>query len=176
MVALHEACQALQSGRCSSAIVAGVNLIWSPTMTTSMFESMVLSPRGISQTFDAKADGYGRGEAINAIYIKTLRDAQRDRDPIRAIIRSTSSNSDGQTQFISQPCADSQEALIRSAYRNAGIKDDEIYNTALFECHGTGTAVGDTVETSAVARVFGDKGVVLGAVRRIMQFRLEEIS
>ncbi|KAK2756138.1 Type I Iterative PKS [Arachnomyces sp. PD_36] len=165
MVALHEACQAVRSDQCSSAIVAGVNLIWTPTMTTTMYDNMVLSPSGISRTFDAKADGYGRGEAVNAIYIKSLRDALRDNDPIRAVIRSTATNCDGKTPNITNPCVDSQEALIRSAYHHARIPDDEIYHTALFECHGTGTIVGDTVESSAVAKVFGDRGIILGAVK-----------
>ena len=37
--------------------------------------------------------------------------------------------------------------------------------TAYFECHGTGTAVGDPIETGAVAKVFGEKGIFITSVK-----------
>ncbi|RAL13936.1 polyketide synthase [Aspergillus homomorphus CBS 101889] len=163
MVALHEACQALYSGECSSALVAGTNLIMTPTMTTTMSDNMVLSPSGICKTFDDAADGYGRGEAINAILIKPLDAALRDGDAIRAVIRSTSVNCDGKTSSITTPGSQAQERLIRNAYRKAGVED--IGKTAFFECHGTGTIVGDTAETSVVAKIFGNDGIYMGAVK-----------
>ncbi|GFF62126.1 putative acyl carrier protein [Aspergillus udagawae] len=163
LVALHEACQALITGECSSAIVAGANLILSPSMTTAMSECRVLSPGGICRTFDEKADGYGRGEAINAIYIKRLDDAIENRDPIRAVIRSVSTNADGRAANIGVPEATAQEELIKKAYRRAQIPD--LSRTALFECHGTGTPVGDVVETSVVAKLFGGTGIMIGAVK-----------
>ena len=162
LVGLHEACQALYSGECSAAIVAGTNLIFTPTMTTTMSENMVLSPSGMCRTFDEKADGYGRGEAINAIYIKRFSDAVRDKDPIRAVIRATSTNCDGKTPSITTPGSQTQERLIRKAYEKAQIGD--ISQTAFFECHGTGTIVGDTAETSVVAKLFQNKGTIIGAV------------
>lgn len=162
LVGLHEACQAIYSGECSSAIVAGTNLIFTPTMTTTMSENMVLSPSGICWTFDDNADGYGRGEAINAVYIKPLRDALQNKDPIRAVLRATSTNCDGNTPSITTPGSLSQETLIRKAYRKAHIEN--ITQTAFFECHGTGTTVGDTAETSVVAQIFDGQGVVIGSV------------
>ncbi|KAJ5168896.1 uncharacterized protein N7482_004490 [Penicillium canariense] len=162
MVALHEACQALYSGECASAIVAGSNIILTPTMTMSISDNMILSPDGRCKTFDATADGYGRGEAINAIYIKPLSEALRQGDPIRAVIRSTAVNCDGKTPSITTPGSEAQERLIRRAYRKAGIED--ISKTGFFECHGTGTIAGDTAETSVVAKVFPD-GIHIGAVK-----------
>ncbi|KAJ6032737.1 Fum1p [Penicillium herquei] len=154
MLALHEACQGLFSGECSSAIVAGCNLILSPTMSTTMSDNLVISPDGKSKTFDAAADGYGRGEAINALYIKKLSDALADGDPIRAIIRATGTNSDGKTPVITAPGLYSQEALIRKTYAKAGIPD--ITQTPLFECHGTGTVkpnVGHSEGASGITSV-----------------------
>ncbi|EGE05508.1 fatty acid synthase S-acetyltransferase [Trichophyton equinum CBS 127.97] len=83
LVGLHEACQALYSGECCSAMVAGTSLIFAPTMTTTMSDNTVMAPNGKCKTFDEKADGYGRAEAINALYIKTLDEALRNNDPIR---------------------------------------------------------------------------------------------
>ncbi|PYI00201.1 hypothetical protein BO71DRAFT_455104 [Aspergillus ellipticus CBS 707.79] len=162
LVGLHEACQAIYSGECSSALVAGTNLILAPSMSISMSDNMVISPSGICRTFDAAADGYGRGEAVNVIFIKPLDQALRDGDPVRAVIRSSAVNCDGQTPSFTTPGAAAQERLIRRAYRKAGI---EVSQTALFECHGTGTAVGDSVETTALANIFAENGIYIGAVK-----------
>ncbi|GIJ99998.1 type I iterative polyketide synthase [Aspergillus viridinutans] len=163
MVCLHEACLAIQRGECSAAVVGGCNLIMAPTMTAVMTAKGVLSPDGTSKTFDAEANGYGRGEAINAIYIKPLQDALRDGNPIRAVIRGTATNSDGKSSGLNVPSQITQESVIRKAYAVAGI--DDISDTAFVECHGTGTAVGDPIEVIAVANTFGDRGIYIGSVK-----------
>jgi acyl transferase domain-containing protein len=127
-----------------------------------MSENMVLSPSGMCRTFDEKADGYGRGEAVNAIYIKRLDDAIRNNDPVRAVIRATSSNCDGKTVSMTTPGSLSQERLIRKAYEKARIENISL--TGFFECHGTGTTVGDTAEVSVVANLFQEQGIIIGAV------------
>lgn len=162
LVGLHEACQALYSGECSSALAAGTSLIMTPTTTTSMSDNMVLSTSGICRTFDAAADGYGRGEAVNALFIKPLDAALKDGDPVRAVIRSTAVNCDGRTPSITTPGSQAQEQLIRKTYQRARIQD--LSKTGFFECHGTGTVVGDTAEVSVVAKVFGEHGIHIGAV------------
>ncbi len=162
LIGLHEACQAIYNGECTSAIVGGTNLIITPTMTVAMTEQGVLSPTGSCKSFDAKADGYARGEAINAVYIKKLSDAVRDGDPIRAVIRATATNCDGKTPGMACPSSESHESMIRRAYQVAQLR--EFSQTAFVECHGTGTAIGDPLETTAIANVFGHKGVFIGSV------------
>ncbi|KAL0936929.1 polyketide synthase [Colletotrichum truncatum] len=159
LVGLHEACQAIYSGSCDSAVVAGANVIVSPTLAVTLTEQGVISPSGVCQSFDKKADGYVRAEAVNAVYVKKLSDALRDGDPIRGVIRATGSNFDGKTSGITNPSKESQENLIRRTYRAANISNPG--NTGFVECHGTGTAVGDPLETSAVGKVFGGQGEVL---------------
>ncbi|EUC39811.1 hypothetical protein COCMIDRAFT_41753 [Bipolaris oryzae ATCC 44560] len=112
----------------------------------------VLSPTSTCHTFSADADGYGRAEGIGALYLKRLSDAVRDGDPIRAVIRGTAANANGKTSGITQPSAKGQELVIREAYRFAGNLD--FADTSYFESHGTGTAVGDPIETSAISKVF----------------------
>ena len=160
---LHLACKAIRDGECSSAIVAGTNLIMSPTMSIAMFEQGVLTSSGSSRSFDAAADGYARGEAINVLYIKKLSAALRDGNPIRSVIRGTSTNCDGKTPGITQPSVESHERVIRQAYNAAGLSDYS--QTGLFECHATGTAVGDPLEARAVANVFGNDGIIIGSVK-----------
>lgn len=164
LIGLHEACLAIQSGQCEAALVGGCNLIMSPGMTVSMSEQGILSPHGSCRTFDALADGYARGEAINLLYIKSLSEALRDGNPVRAIIRGTSTNADGKTTGISVPSHVSHEAMMRKAYERAGLTD-AISDTGFVECHGTGTPTGDPIETKAVGNVFGERGVWIGSVK-----------
>jgi acyl transferase domain-containing protein len=163
LVALNEACAAISRGDCVSALVGGVNLILAPGMSMAMQEQGVLSSDGSCKTFSADANGYARGEAVTAVFIKPLADAIRDGNPIRAVVRATSHNADGKTPTLSQPSTDAQEALMRRAYELGGITD--YAETAMVECHGTGTPTGDPIETRAVARVFGEKGVYIGSVK-----------
>ncbi|KAI1759369.1 hypothetical protein GGR53DRAFT_513765 [Hypoxylon sp. FL1150] len=139
LTCLDMAVKAVQTGDITSAIVGGSNLIISPRMTQALTEQGVLSPNGSCRTFDADADGHVRAEAVNMIYIKRLDDALRDRNLIRAVIRSTACNFDGRTPDVAQ--------------------------TAFIECHGTGTKAGDPIETTAVANVFGEKGMYIGSVK-----------
>ncbi|KAK5997537.1 Highly reducing polyketide synthase gloL [Cladobotryum mycophilum] len=165
MTGLHLACQALQNGECPAAIVAGSSLILGPSMTQDMTAQGVLSPDGTCKTFDAAADGFARAEGFNAILIKPLEDAIRDNDPIRAVIRSTSANSDGRLSSIGAPSAEAQVQMIQHAYSIAGI--DDLSQTAFVECHGTGTMVGDPIEATAVGEAFGDaaRTVYIGSVK-----------
>lgn len=121
LVALHEACRALNSGDCNAAIVAGTSLIIGTATTAAMFQEGILSPEGSCKTFDAAADGFARAEAINAIYIKRLSDALRDTNPIRAIIRNSGTNSDGRSHGLMTPSSEAQEALIRKTYATSGL-------------------------------------------------------
>ena len=162
LTGLHEACQALRTDECTSAIVGGTNLILTPTMTIAMSEQGVLSFEGSCKTFDAKADGYARGEAITALYLKRLDHALCDGNPIRAVIRSTAVNCDGKTPGLSYPSSETHEALIRRAYSSANL---DIDGTAFVECHGTGTAIGDPLETAGIGNVFHSKGVYIGSVK-----------
>lgn len=75
----------------------------------------ILSPNGSCRTFDNDADGYARAEAVNLIYIKALDAAIRDGNPIRAVIRATSVNSNGRTDSLAAPSCEQQEKLIRDA-------------------------------------------------------------
>ncbi|KAL4957422.1 polyketide synthase [Aspergillus filifer] len=162
MVALHEACVAIDRGDCVSAIVGGTNLILRPSCTTMMSEQGVLSPDGSCKTFSTDVNGYARGEAIVGVFVKPLEDAIRDGNAIRAVIRATASNHDGKTSGFSLPSSDAQEAMMRRAYEVAGL---DVKETGYVECHGTGTPVGDPIETRAVARVFGENGITIGSTK-----------
>lgn len=163
MIALNEACMAIAKGDCKAAIVGGTSLFLSPATVTSLSEQGVFSPDGSSNTFSSKANGFARGEGIVAIYVKGLDDALRDGNPIRAVVSGVATNFDGKTPTMGRPSALSQEAAIRRAYEVAGIS--EVWRTGLFECHGTGTAAGDPIETRAIAAVFGNHGIHVSSLK-----------
>ena len=163
LVALHEACMAIDKGDCDAAVVGGANLIMQPASTTTFTEQGLLSPDGSCKTFSADANGYVRGEAINAIFIKRLDVALKDGNPIRAVIKGSATNYDGRTPSLATPSAKAQEDLMRRTYEVAGITD--FSKTGFVECHGTGTALGDPIEAGAVGKIFGHSGVFIGSIK-----------
>ncbi|KAH8805416.1 hypothetical protein F5884DRAFT_846143 [Xylogone sp. PMI_703] len=163
LIGLNEACMAISRGDCKSAIIGGANILLAPALTMAISGQGVLSADGSCKTFSTNANGYGRGEAVVAFFVKPLSDAIRDGNPVRAVIVGTATNCDGKTPGISVPSATAQEALIRRTYEVAGISD--FSKTAFVECHGTGTNVGDPIETSAVSRVFGGSGIHIGSIK-----------
>ncbi|KFA77973.1 hypothetical protein S40288_07716 [Stachybotrys chartarum IBT 40288] len=166
LVALNEACSAIAKGDCPSAIVGGTSIIMAPALTTDMSNQGTLSPDGSCKTFSAHANGYARGEGVVAIYVKPLKDALRDGNPVRAVVVGAATNCDGHTPTFMSPSSDAQEALIRRTYALAGISDADLAKTGFFECHGTGTPTGDPIETAAIARIFGHHGGVhIGSIK-----------
>lgn len=170
LIGLDLAMRYLQTREIGSAIVAGANLYCSPehVMDHYMGANGAASLSGKCHTFDSKADGYIKAEAVNMVYLKRLDDAIRDKDPIRAIIRGTATNSDGWTAGIASPNPEAQSAAIRQAYKNAGITN--LADTSYVEFHGTGTRVGDSLEANGVATVFAptrvaEKPLRIGSVK-----------
>lgn len=100
-----------------------------------MQEQGLMSPTGSCKSFDADADGYARGEAVSAIYIKKLSAAINDGDPVRAVIKSTCINSGGRGASLTTPNSNAHEDLTRKDHALAGILD--FSKTAMVECHGT---------------------------------------
>ncbi|KAF2752775.1 reducing type I polyketide synthase [Pseudovirgaria hyperparasitica] len=151
LVATALGCQAIYSGS-DMAIVAAANIILGPEFGISLSNLNFLSPSGTSRSFDAKGDGYGRGEGFASLLLKPVSKAIRDGNPVRAVIRSIGMNQDGFTPGgLTQPSKDMQLQLIRETYKKAEL--DMAY-TRFFESHGTGTFIGDPIEASAIGEAF----------------------
>ncbi|KAF2846077.1 putative polyketide synthase [Plenodomus tracheiphilus IPT5] len=167
--AIHNACNALRARDCNAAIAGGVNLILTVDQHMNTAKLGILSPTSTCHTFDASADGYGRAEGAGALYLKRLSDAIRDGDPIRGVIRTSAVNTNGKVpgMGITHPSEKGQERVVRAAYARAGL---DPLHTAYVECHGTGTPVGDPIESHAVARAMNDKRradrpLIIGAIK-----------
>nr|UVI58158.1 polyketide synthase [Aspergillus roseoglobulosus] len=154
LVAFHQGCMDVRTGRSPMSIISGVNLIEHPGATLYLSNLGVLSPDGRSWSFDARANGYGRGEGLGTVIIKPLRAALRDGNRVRAVIRGSGSNQDGRTPGITVPSVAAQERLIREVYKAADLDPSQ---TGYVEAHGTGTQVGDPLEVQAIVSALGSK-------------------
>ncbi|WP_078868997.1 type I polyketide synthase [Streptomyces sp. NRRL B-1347] len=154
MVALDTACGALTLGECDMALAGGVLLMVAPQ--THYFEApLLLSRRGACHAFDARADGYVRGEGAGAVLLKRLADARRGGDRILAVIRGSAVNNDGQATRMTAPSGEMQRRLFAAAVESAGVDPGEV---GLVEAHGPGTPVGDPIEYSSLHAVYGRGG------------------
>ncbi|KAI8627782.1 putative polyketide synthase [Xylariaceae sp. FL1651] len=152
LVATHFGCQSIRSGESRMSLVAASQLMLLPNGAVALSRLQFLSPSSRCYTFDDRANGYARGEGICVMMLKSLDDALRDGDTIRAVIRGSGMNQDGKTPGIVQPNSEAQAALIHQTYMTAGLK---YADTQYFEAHGTGTPVGDPLELGALATTFG---------------------
>src|SRR5262249_16806185 len=125
----------------------------------------MLSSTGRCHTFDASADGYVRGEGCGMVVLKRLADAERDGDRIHAVIRGSAVNQDGHSNGLTAPNGLAQQQVIWNALQNAGVTPDRV---GYIETHGTGTPLGDPIETAALAHALGGdpaQPVWLGALK-----------
>ncbi|KAI0100989.1 fatty acid synthase S-acetyltransferase [Nemania sp. FL0031] len=151
MVAIDMACNAMRSGDADMALIVGSTMLLSPESTIMLSSMNFLSPDARSYSFDARANGYARGEGIVALVLKPLQRALNDGDVLRAVVRATGQNQDGRTPTLTQPSAEAQETLIRHVYAKAGLN---LEDTRYFEAHGTGTPTGDVIEMTAIGGAF----------------------
>ncbi len=152
LVTVHLACQNLRAGKCNLALAGGVNLLLSPDPMIYLSKVQALSPDGRCKTFDAAADGYGRGEGCGMIVLKRLSDALADGDNIVALIRGSAVNHDGRSSGLTVPNSAAQQELINDALRDAQV---ELGQVDYVEAHGTGTSLGDPIELRSLAAVLG---------------------
>ncbi|WP_237155125.1 type I polyketide synthase [Oryzibacter oryziterrae] len=152
IVALHEALEAMRSGRIDTAVVGGVNMLLSPFAFVGFSRASMLSPTGLCRAFDADGDGYVRSEGAVAFVLKRLDAAIAAGDPIRGVIVGSGINSDGRTVGLSLPSSEQQAALLRHVYDRFEIDPRAL---AYVEAHGTGTRVGDPAEAQALGTILG---------------------
>src|SRR6201999_4192001 len=152
LVAVHLACQSLRTGESALALAGGVNVVLLPDAMILFSKWGMLAPDGACKTFDARADGFVRAEGCAVIAIKRLADALRDGNPVLAVIRGSAVNSDGRSSGLTVPNGPAQEAVLRKALANAGLKAADI---DYVEAHGTGTPLGDPIEVEALGTVLG---------------------
>ena len=167
LVSVHLACQSLRTRETNMALAGGVNLMLAPEPFFCFSNWGMLAADGRCKSFDARANGFVRGEGCGIVVLKRLSDAVANGDNILAVIRGSAVNQDGRSSGVTVPNGVAQEAVIRQALANAGVRPQDM---SYVEAHGTGTSLGDPIEAHALAAVFGagrtrDNPLVLGTVK-----------
>ncbi len=153
LVAVHLACRSLRLGECREALAGGVSLILSPAGTIATCQARMMAPDGRCKTFDASADGYGRGEGCGLVVLKRLSDAVADGDDVLAVIHGSAVNQDGASGGLTVPNGAAQRDLFKAALADANVQPADV---GLVEAHGTGTPLGDPIELESIQAVYGE--------------------
>ncbi|WP_048876429.1 type I polyketide synthase, partial [Saccharomonospora saliphila] len=152
LVAVHHARESLRRGECDTAIVAGVNLMLDPDTTVALSQAGMMSPSGRCHAFDHRADGYVRGEGCGVVVLRRESDALARHDRVRAVVAGSAVNQDGHSSTLTAPNGLAQQAVLREALDAAGLAPEQVGHV---EAHGTGTSLGDPIEMSGIAEVYG---------------------
>jgi len=154
LVAAHLACESLWNGETDLAIAGGVNLVLLPELSMPFSQAKMLAADSRCRFADASASGFTRSDGIGVILLKRLSKAQADEDHIYAVILGTATNNDGRgSGFLATPSREGQIAVLKKAYRNAGITPGKV---GYVEAHGTGTNIGDPVEVQSLGAVLAE--------------------
>ncbi|KAL8783553.1 MAG: hypothetical protein Q9213_004543 [Squamulea squamosa] len=169
LAAVQAACSALWAGEADTVVAGGLNVIVSRKFNrVRMRVSNVKT--GQCKVWDSGADGYCRGDGVGSVVIKRLDDALADNDKILACIAAGATNHSAESISITQPHAAAQKENYRHVMNKAGVSPLEV---GFVELHGTGTQVGDAVESESVLDFFApvgrrlhpDERLNLGAVK-----------
>lgn len=151
LAAVHAAMGELAAGTSDLVITGGVDALNDIFMYMCFSKTPAMSPTGDCRPFAADADGTLLGEGVGMFALRRLADAERDGNPIYAVLRGIGSSSDGKAKSIYAPRAEGQARALRRAYEAAGYGPETV---ELLEAHGTGTVAGDAAEFEALRTVF----------------------
>lgn len=181
LAAVHAACSALWAGDADTVVAGGLNVIVSmivpskkkkenhkqmieadlkllktnPDIYCMLSKGHFLSKTGQCKVWDAGADGYCRADGVGSVVIKRLEDALADNDVVLATIAAGSTNHSAESISITQPHAGAQKDNYRQVLDQAGVDPLDV---SFVELHGTGTQVGDAIESESVLDFFAPVG------------------
>ncbi|KAL6062732.1 Non-ribosomal peptide synthetase MassC [Balamuthia mandrillaris] len=155
LVAVHQACSALNNGECDIAVAGGVEAAHKEkegyfVATTS------LSKDGVCRPFDTQAGGCVPGNGCGAVVLRRLQDALADENHIYAVIRGSATKNDGAAGKMGYYCPGVQgvASTIEHAIRVAGLRPQDI---SFVETNGTAVPLSDSIEIQALRKVFVER-------------------
>lgn len=155
LVAAHLAIQSLINFECDMALAGGVTIELPLNHGYRFIPGEIYSPDGHCRAFDADSQGTVFGSGGGIVVLRRLEDALNDGDNIRAVIRASAINNDGSGKAgYLAPSVEGQAKSIAEALEYSGVDPESV---GYIETHGTGTAVGDPIEVSALTAAYGAK-------------------
>ncbi|MEW1824178.1 amino acid adenylation domain-containing protein [Streptomyces sp. NPDC088196] len=165
LYAVHLACRSLLTHSSDYALAGAVSLDPAFDGSYRYRPGFLYANDGVCRPFDQKASGTVGGFGAGAVLLRRLADAERDGDPIYAVVRGSAVNNDGKARIgYSAPGVEGQARVIRDALAAAGVSGADV---GFVEAHGTGTRLGDAIEATALADALGPDGppVAVGSVK-----------
>lgn len=147
LLAIANACSALQAGDVDVALAGGVDLSLDP-FELAGFSKLGALAEAKMRVFDEHSSGFWPGEGCGFVVLMRQEEATAQQHSVRAVIRGWGISSDG-SGGITRPELSGQFLALDRAYRRAGYGIDSV---GYFEGHGTGTAIGDAVELRALSQ------------------------
>ncbi|MBG0829061.1 SDR family NAD(P)-dependent oxidoreductase [Planomonospora sp. ID67723] len=164
LLSVVTASKALVDGDVDVAIAGGVDLSIDPFEIVGFAKTGALA-KSEFRLYDRHSNGFWPGEGCGMIVLMREPDAVAAGHRIYATVAGWGVSSDGKGG-ITRPEVSGYQLALRRAYERAGFG---IETVALFEGHGTGTALGDATELKALsgARTAADPGAEPAAVGSI---------
>ena len=142
VAAAHTAAHVVQAVECSAAMVVSVSLKLLVRTSLIYANAGMLSLDGRCKTLDANANGYIRAEGVGALVLH-----HSVNEDVEVRLQGSAIRQDGRSASLTAPNASAQRMLIRAAMSAAGTSTGVL---RAVEMHGTGTALGDPTEASAI--------------------------
>nr|WP_223184577.1 non-ribosomal peptide synthetase [Streptomyces sp. CBMA152] len=152
LTAIHLALESLYSGDNDCAVAGGVNLLLNADHFDVLAEHGLLSAGDRCRPFSEHADGFLAAEGVGAVVLRPLEDALANGDHVYAVIKGSAVNAGGRTSRYSMPSLTAQRDVVARALEKSGVEPATV---SYVEAHGTATALGDSIEISALSRAFG---------------------
>ncbi|MEV5606272.1 type I polyketide synthase [Streptomyces sp. NPDC052299] len=146
LLAMTTAGSSLLSGAVDVAVAGGVDLSIDPFEIIGFAKTGALAKTEM-RLYDRHSNGFWPGEGCGMVVLMREEDALAGGHRIYATVAGWGISSDGQGGITRPEISGYRRALDR-AYENAGFG---IETVPFFEGHGTGTAVGDRTELSALS-------------------------
>ena len=155
LLALDRATRDIKAGIIERAIICGISLTLDQCKNAILVTAKMLSPTGHCHTYDTRADGYCRSDAIACAILEAGSEGYAE-------VVASGTNQDGATAGITYPSSEMQKALMAEVFSTSGVDPKDI---VYHEAHGTGTIAGDHQEITALSDTYKQGNLPVGSVK-----------